>query len=343
MTPPRRSPRVLSALVVLALLVLAGCAAADGRSGRGELAVLCSNDAEICDAWAAAFTERSGRDVTMVRLPTSEALERIRHGEGLPEFDVWHGGGAEMYVEAADEGLLAPYTSPEATAIPEELRDPQGRWSGVYSSMLAFCYSPSALAAAGAPAPRTWDDLLDPALTSQISTASPRTSGTAYTAMNLQIDRLGEDAGRDYLETLYGQVLQFTRSGTAPVQVVVQGEAAVALSFAPYCEAARSAGHDVEMVIPRDGTAYEVGAVAVLADAPHAEAAREYVDYALSADGQQAAARTEIPQIPTRSDLPGNLGEVLASDRFPVITSSLEERAERRDALLRWFVEDIER
>lgn len=343
MTPLRRSPCVLSALVVLALLVVAGCTAADGRSGRGELAVLCSNDAEICDAWAAAFSERSGRDVTTARLPTSEALERIRHGEGLPEFDVWHGGGAEMYVEAAEEGLLAPYASPEAAAIPEKLRDPQHRWSGVYSSMLAFCVSPSALAATGAPVPRTWDDLLDPALAGQISTASPRTSGTAYTAMILQLDRLGEDAGHDYLAALYGQVLQFTRSGTAPVQVVARGEAAVALSFSPYCEAARSAGHDVEVVIPHDGTAYEVGAVAVLADAPHAEAAREYVDYALSADGQRAAAGTGIAQIPTRSDLPGDLGEVLTSGRFPVISSPLAERAERRDALLRWFVQDIER
>src|SRR5699024_2429505 len=144
----------------------------------------------------------------------------------------------------------------------------------------------------------------------QISTASPRTSGTAYTAMLLQVDRLGEDAGRDFLGALYGQVLQFTRSGTAPVQVVVRGEAAVALSFSPYCEAARGAGHDVEVVIPRDGTAFEVGAVAVLADAPHPESAREYVDYALSADGQQAAAGIGIPQIPTRRDLPGNLGEV---------------------------------
>src|SRR5699024_5586663 len=127
---------------------------------------------------------------------------------------------------------------------------------------------------------------------------------------------------------------------TAPVQVVVRGEAAVALSFSPYCEAARGAGHDVEVVIPRDGTAFEVGAVAVLADAPHPESAREYVDYALSADGQQAAAGIGIPQIPTRRDLPGNLGEVLADDRFPVISSSLADRADRRDALLHWFVED---
>ena len=80
MTPSLRSPCALTALVVLALLVVTGCTAADGPAERDEVAVLCSNDAEICHAWAAAFTERSGIEVTTVRLPTSEALERIRRG-----------------------------------------------------------------------------------------------------------------------------------------------------------------------------------------------------------------------------------------------------------------------
>lgn len=343
MSRSRPSPRTLCSLVVLALLALTGCAAGSGGTGNSALAVLCSNDAEVCRVWAEDFTERSGHAVTTVRLPTSEALERIRHGEDLPEFDVWHGGGSEMYVEAAGEGLLAQYRSPEAEGIPATFRDPEDRWSGVYSSMLAFCVAPQALEALGAEAPRTWDDLLDSALHGQISTASPRTSGTAYTAMVLQIDRLGEDAGRDYLEALYGQVLQFTRSGTAPAQVVARGETAVAITFAPYCEAARAEGSAVEVVMPGDGTGYEVGAVAVLADAPHPELAREYIDFALSADGQQSGAASGINQIPTRSNLPDNLAEVLADGRYPVIGSSLAERAARREGLLAWFTEEVER
>ena len=305
--------------------------------------MLCSNDAEICRAWAEAFTERTGHGVTTVRLPTSEALERIRHGEDLPEFDVWHGGGSEMYVEAADEGLLAPYPSAQAEKIPDTFRDEENRWSGVYSSMLAFCVSPPAIAALGTEVPRTWDDLLDPLLDGQISTASPRTSGTAYTAMSLQIDRLGEDAGREYLAALYEQVLQFTRSGTAPAQVVARGETAVAITFAPYCEAARADGSEVEVVIPEDATGYEVGAVAILAGAPHPEAARKYLDFALSAEGQLAGATSGIDQIPTRSELPENLAEVLADGRYPVIGAPLSERSARREALLAWFTEEVER
>lgn len=343
MTRPRRPPRTVCALVVLTLLALTGCAADGGRAVHGDLAVLCSNDAEICRAWAGAFTERTGHEVTMVRLPTSEALERIRRGEDLPEFDVWHGGGAEMYVEAADEGLLAPYVSPEAGRIPEGFRDPADRWTGVYSSMLAFCVAPQALEDLDVDIPHTWDDLLDPALEGQISTASPRTSGTAYTLMSLQVDRLGENVSRDYLAALYAQVLQFTRSGTAPAQVVARGETAVAITFAPYCEAARAGGSEVEVVPPGDATSYEVGAVAVLADAPHPQAAREYLDFALSAEGQQAGAASGIEQIPTRSDLPNNLAEVLADGRYPVIGASLAERAARRDGLLSWFTRVVER
>ncbi|MGP5671974.1 ABC transporter substrate-binding protein [Brachybacterium alimentarium] len=344
MTTPRRSPRATCALLVLALLALVGCTASDGDwPVDHDLAVLCSNDAEICRAWTRTFSERTGYDVTTVRLPTSEALERIRHGEDLPEFDVWHGGGSEMYVEAADEGLLASYRSGESEGIPAAFQDTENRWSGVYSSMLAFCVAPQAVAELGTDIPHTWDDLLDPALKGQISTASPRTSGTAYTAMSLQIDRLGADAGRGYLADLYGQVLQFTRSGTAPAQVVARGEAAVAITFAPYCDAARADGSQVDVVLPDDATEYEVGAVAVLADAPHPEAARDYLDFALSADGQQAGTTSGIEQIPTRSDLPDNLAEILADGSYPVIGASLTERSARRDALLAWFSEEVER
>lgn len=335
------TPRRWGLLAVLMLLV-SGCTALDAP-GQGTVSVVCSNDAAVCRAWAEGYTRRTGHSVTMERLPTSEALERIRRSDGTPEYDVWHGGGSETYVVAAREGLLAPYASPSAGGVPAELRDPEHRWTGVYSSVLALCVHPEALAAIGAATPTTWDDLLDPELTGQISASSPRTSGTAFTTMALQVDRLGAARGMDYLEDLYGQVFQFTRSGTAPARVVAQGEAAVAITFAPYCESAKESGHPVELVHPRDGTGYEVGAVAVLSDAPHPDLAREYVDQAVSVEGQRDGVASGIEQIPTHAALPGNLTAVLRADTYPMIPSSLASRADRRASLLEWFTQEAER
>ena len=326
---------------LLAAFVLALSACTSGPAdGDAAVSVLCSNDAAVCRAWAESFTERTGHRVTMERLPTSEALARIRRGDELAEYDVWHGGGAEMYAAAAADDLLTPYRSPAADGIPDAVRDPDGRWTGVYSSFLAFCVHPGALAEAGAPRPETWQDLLDPRLEGWISASSPRTSGTAFTTMVLQVDRLGEQPGLDYLSSLYDQVQQFTRSGTAPARVVARGEAAVALTFAPYCTAAAHDGAPVELVHPRDGTGYEIGAVAILADAPHPELAREYVDHAVSAEGQRAGDDSGIHQIPTQSALPGDLSEVLAEEPAPVHSSPLTERAARRGALLAWFTQE---
>lgn len=320
------------------LLATAGCAA---PAASASVTVLCSNDAAICSAWAEDFAHETGIAVTMDRLPTSEALERIRRGEGLPEYDVWHGGGSEMYVAAAQEGLLAPYRPPRTEGIPAQVRDPRGRWTGVYVSFLGLCVDAGRLDELGAETPRSWDDLLDPALAGWVSASSPRTSGTAYTTMLVQRDRLGEEEGLEYLAQLYPQILQFTRSGTAPVQVVAQGEAAVGISFAPYCDAAAAAGAPVTTILPRDGTGYEVGAVAVLADAPHPAAARRYVDRAVSEEGQRSGATSGIHQVPTQPGLPGSFDEVRGHLGVPVLTSPLEERAGRRDALLNWFAAEV--
>ena len=87
--------------------------------------------------------------------------------------------------------LLLTLASPEAEEeIPERFRDARSRWTGAYSSMLAFCVDTARIGALGAEAPRTWTDLLDPALAGEISAASPRTSGTAYTTMALQVATL---------------------------------------------------------------------------------------------------------------------------------------------------------
>ncbi|MFC0672482.1 ABC transporter substrate-binding protein [Brachybacterium hainanense] len=335
-----RTLRRIAAQAVLGavLLATAGCTAPEASA---SVTVLCSNDAAICAAWAEDFARQTGTAVTMDRLPTSEALERIRRGEGLPEYDVWHGGGSEMYVAAAQEGLLAPYPSPQAEGIPAELREPRGRWTGVYVSFLGFCADAARLEQIGAPVPRSWEDLLDPALAGWVSAASPRTSGTAYTTMLVQLDRRGEQEGLDYLSRLYAQVPQFTRSGTAPAQVVAQGEAAVGISFAPYCEAAAAAGAPVTTILPRDGTGYEVGAVAVLADAPHPAAARRYVDHAVSEQGQRSGASSGIHQVPTQTGLPGSFGAVRGRLAAPLLMAPLEERAARRDALLDWFAAEV--
>ena len=334
-----RLVRALLATAATAALGLAsvGCAPDEDP---GAVSVLCSNDADICSRWASDFTHLSGISVSMVRLPTSEALSRLEHAGDEPEFDIWHGGPAEFYSRAAQEGLLEAYDPQGSERVPARLRDPGNRWTGVYASVLALCSDPSLLERLGVAEPTTWEDLLDPRLRGLVVASSPRTSGTAYTLMFAQYQRLGAQGAQGYLRSLYGQVQQFTRSGTAPAGVVASGEAAVAITFAPYCPSRERGTGGLRVTVPADGTGYEVGAVALVHGAPHPAQARRYVDYAVSRQGQTASRAVGIDQLPTDVTLPEDITDLLEDPASGILGSDVQDRADMHDALIGWFTDN---
>ena len=75
-----------------------------------------------------------------------------------------------------DEGTAA------AEAIPEQYKDADGNWTGVYVGALGFCSNVDVLDELGVEAPTSWDDLLAPELEGFVAMAHPATSGTAFTA-----------------------------------------------------------------------------------------------------------------------------------------------------------------
>ncbi|MCA0295513.1 MAG: ABC transporter substrate-binding protein [Actinobacteria bacterium] len=303
----RRSalPRRLLAAGLYVAMLAWGVTALANTSGHRSISVLCSSIEDLCRSWADGFTRQSGIDVVMVRLSTGEALARLSRPEGRREFDVWHGGPADAYVTAAERGLLAAYHSPEAGAVAPRYKDSEGRWTGVYVGVLGFCSNQLVLDRLGLAAPTSWDDLLAPELRHQVSVPNPLSSGTGYTMVWTQRARLGTDArALDYLKRLDANVLQYTNSGLAPAGIVARGEAAVSVTFSQHCLRAIDQGtSQLVVTYPREGTGFEIGSVAVLADARDPEAARRYVDYAISAEGQLTGAGAWAAQLPTRSGI----------------------------------------
>lgn len=297
-------------LVAALYLALLGWSAAvvTSSTNRRSISVVCSSIEDLCRGWADEFTLSTGIEVAMVRLSTGEALARITAPGAVVEYDVWHGGPAESYVLAAASGRLSPYRPVGADTIPTRYRDPGDAWTGTYLGVLGFCSNRAALDRLGVAAPTSWDDLLAPRLRGHIAVPNPVTSGTGYSLVWTQRLRLGdEDAALAWLRHLNRSVLMYTTSGMAPARMVGRGEAAVAVTFSQHCAKAHDEGmSDLVVTYPADGTGFEVGAVAVLAGARDPEAARRYVDFAVSRTAQAAGAASHSSQLPTRPDLPAD-------------------------------------
>lgn len=322
----RRRPSRLIATVTYCVLLAWSLTVVIDVSNEHSIAVLCSSMEETCRDWADGFSQSTGIPVRMVRMSSGDALARLSRTDGLGDFDVWHGGPAETYELARERGLLVAYQPSEADALLPEFRDPRGYWHGVYLGILGFCSNRTVLQRLSVPVPRDWDDLLDPRLKGQISVPHPVSSGTGYTVLWTTRLRTGSlEASLDYLEALDANVLQYTTSGMAPSRVVGRGEVAVAVGFTQHClERERDGFSDLVVSYPAGGAGYEIGSVALLRGAREPEAARRYIDYAIT-----PAAQSVGGQLPTRSDVSADprLGQDVPRLRYTALDAA-EARAE---------------
>jgi iron(III) transport system substrate-binding protein len=257
------------------------------RKLSGSLTVVCGATEAWCNAMTTAFTKKTGVTTKFVRLSSGETVARLDAAKSNPEFDVWHGGPADGFGVARIGGLIDKYASPSRSFIPKKYQDDEGFWTGVYVGALGFCTNTKEIRRLGLDVPKSWADLLNPKLSKNISTAHPSTSGTAFTTLWTQVTRLGDEAaGLDYMAKMHKNVLQYTKSGVGPVAIVGRGEAAVGLVFSHDCVAGRLQGLPLKVSFPSEGTGYEIGGVALIKGSKNPEAAKSYIDFALSREAQ---------------------------------------------------------
>ncbi len=323
---------VVAAGVVAGLLLL--------QPPKAELSVLCSNNSSSCEAVADSFEDHTHRRVHVVRLPTSEALARLQLNTSRPEFDVWLGGPAESYIGAARDGLFSPISDlPAVRALPPELRDPEGYWAGVYGGILAFCVNTDLVDPQDAP--RSWQGLLDERFRGKVLAPNPLLSGTAATMLWVQYSRLGEvGPAISYMQDLEGQLQGYVDSGTDVARNVARGGAGVGVSFAPYCEAERAAGYPVMVTYPREGTGYEIGAIALLNNSTEPELAREFIDFAVSPPGQWISSGV-LSQLATSSQISPNLLEELEHLEVPLVPGDLADASLIRPKLIETWARQV--
>ncbi len=296
--------KVAGSVVLSGALVAGFAGTAVAQEAEDELVVLCTPQEQWCVRMVEEFESQTGIPTSYVRMSSGESLARLRAGAEAPEFDVWWGGPADGQIAANEEGLIEPYISPNAAVVADEQKDADGVWTGVYVGALGLCVNTSVVEELGIEMPETWDDLLDPAYEDNIAMAHPASSGTAYTTFFTQVLRLGsEEAAMEYAKALHPNILQYTKSGSASGPMAGRGEIAVSIIFSHDCIANIDEGYeDLAVVFPADGTGYEIGAEALIANAPHPNNAKTWIDWALQADTQSIGPEVRAFQLPTNPE-----------------------------------------
>lgn len=265
---------------------------------EGSLVVYGSCEEAYLSAACQKFEEMYGIKVDYQRLSTGEVYTKIEEEAGNPSGDVWFGGTTDPYNEATAAGLLEPYAAENAShLIGDMYKDADGNWYGIYKGILGFMVNKEELDRLGLEVPQDWDDLLKPEYKGLIGMSNPSTAGTAKLVINTMVQTKGHDEAMKYFQELDKNVYQYTKSGSGPSKMVGPGECVIGIGFLHDGITQILSGYDnIELVIPKSGTSFEIGATAIFKGCKHPNAAKLWIEYALSPDCVNIAKENESYQ-----------------------------------------------
>ena len=297
--------KLVSLLLALALLVSMSSVAFAAKEdfdpelvaaaqAEGELTVYGSCEEPYLAAAAKNFEKEFGIKVSYLRLSTGEVQAKITEEKGNPSADVWFGGTNDPYNESAKLGLLMAYEAKNAKNLASPMyRDADGYWYGIYKGILGFMVNTEELKRLNLEAPKGWDDLLKPEYKDKIWLSNPNTAGTAKLVINTMIQKYGHDEGIQYLVDLDKNIEVYTKSGSGPSKNVGTGECVIGIGFLHdgITQIIDNGYDNIELIIPSSGTSCEIGATAIFKGAAHPNAAKLWIEYALSPDCVNLAAQ----------------------------------------------------
>ncbi|MCP2256818.1 2-aminoethylphosphonate transport system substrate-binding protein [Streptoalloteichus tenebrarius] len=306
----RRWSRIAVAAALAAVVSLvAACGGTGGGDGGDDRKVVLYTADGLADWYGkrfAEFRDRTGISVQVVEAGSGEVVSRLEKERGNPQADVVV--TLPPFVQrAAQQDLLAEYRAPGTEHVPA--RDPSGRYAPLINNYLGFIYNPEL----ANPAPRTWDDLLDPRFQKKIQYSTPGQAGDG-TAVLLQLQHvLGEQGALDYLARLEANNVGPSSSTGKLQPKVAKGEILVANGDVQMNLATITRDRsNFRIFFPSDASGrrstFALPYVAGLArNAPHGDNARKLLDFLFSAEAQKTV--PEAYGRPARTDVTAD-GEI---------------------------------
>jgi iron(III) transport system substrate-binding protein len=159
--------------------------------------------------------------------------------------------------------------------------DPDGYYYSTSANPTIMIYNTNLLKAAEAP--KNWTDLADPKWKNKAAISHPGYSGSTG-SWALMMEKL---YGWQFFDKLEKNNPQIGRSLTDPISVVVSGERQIGIApYANFVES-KAKGNPIEVIFPTDGAKLTRGPTFILANAPHPNTAKLFMEFLLSVPGSE--------------------------------------------------------
>ncbi|MGH7845909.1 MAG: ABC transporter substrate-binding protein [Candidatus Binatia bacterium] len=297
--------KLIGAAVPLILIALAsnvpGATWVDGAKNEGKLAVYSSMSSSDTDTLIRKFQAKYPFvKATFLRLSSGRLMTKLfqEAQAGTYLADVYQTGSIEVYL-FQKKGLVAKYSSPENKAYEDSFKDPHGYYTSFYFTPKVMGYNTRLIARDKAP--RSYQDLLNPSWSGKLGMPGGNAGVRWLIGM---MKRMGEEKGDAFMRKLAGQQIRLHPGITEATSLLAAGEHhALVFTNADNVEELKGKGAPVEWVADEPVTTTQT-VLALSSRAPNPNAARLYIDFVLSREGQQII--QSFNRIPARSDVPSD-------------------------------------
>lgn len=130
--------------------------------------------------------------------------------------------------------------------------------------------------------PTRYEDLLNPEYKGLISMPNPKASGTGYMFLKSLVNAWGEKEALEYFDKLTPNVLQYTSSGSGPVNALIQGEVAVGLGMTGQAVTQINEGAPLKILYFEEGSPYSMYGQAIIKGKEQRESVKKVFDFMIN-------------------------------------------------------------
>jgi iron(III) transport system substrate-binding protein len=217
-------------------------------------------------------------DVNVVFYSTGDHIAKLLAEGTDTECDITHSLGYSYLQQLDEKGCLADLSSYDKSIYDDNLIIsenflPQERGSG------AIIINTQLLKQLGLDEPASYEDLLKPEYRGLISMPDPKASSTGYIFYKSLVNAWGEKKALEYFDKLTDNILQYTESGSGPLNAVSEGKAAIGLGTTATAVAKINEGSPLKIIFFKEGAPYAVYGQAIIKGKEERKAVRDVFDF----------------------------------------------------------------
>ncbi|MGR3321629.1 MAG: ABC transporter substrate-binding protein [Pseudooceanicola sp.] len=319
------------ALAVAAALTLGSTA---GAQTEDELVAAAKEEGELtwyvsqfstglAEDLGAIFSEKyDGITVNVIRATGQVIYARLAQDvrAGVAQADVFSGTDLGHLHELRGQNMLMEFTPPGADSVRPPFKDMEpGFWYATTANPTVMAYNTDEVSAEEAP--KNWTDLNDPKWKGKVAVTHPGFSGGAGSWAVLMNKMYGEG----FFTGLRDNDPYIGRSLIDPPTVIAAGERSVGIAVFSVAARNKIAGNPIEIIYPTDGSKLSLGGTAVLANAPHPNAAQLFVNFLLGPEASQRMVENGMLPISAAVEPPEG---VRSLEEIPTVVLSEEDLVE---------------